>query len=145
MVIITLLNWIRLRVKMALTKNQRQQVWDKSNGFCWYCGCNLPEKGWHVDHVEPIGRYKNIKITENGVKHINTCEKLHLDTIENMVPTCSKCNLFKAAWNIEQFRSELIDQVERARQYSVNFRNAERYGLIQVTNKPVIFWFEQNR
>ncbi|WP_109042751.1 hypothetical protein [Escherichia coli] len=34
-------------------------------------------------------------------------------------------------------------QVERGRRSSVNFRTAERFGLIQVVNKPVVFWFEQ--
>ena len=113
---------------MVLTKKQRQLVFQKSNGVCWYCGCGLPEKGWHADHFEPIRRYKNIKITDKGVENFSACDYPHLNTVENMVPACSKCNLFKGVWSIEQFRSELIDQVDRARKYSVNFRNAEGYG-----------------
>ncbi|WP_234011263.1 hypothetical protein, partial [Cronobacter sakazakii] len=34
-------------------------------------------------------------------------------------------------------------QVERARAYSVNFRTAERFGLLHIVEKPVVFWFEQ--
>lgn len=127
---------------MALTKKQRQVVFAKSNGACWYCGCELPGKGWHADHVEPIRRFKSIKITDEGVKHINTCDNPHLDTVENMVPACRKCNLFKGVFSIEEFRKEITYQVERARDYSVNFRTAERFGLVEVNNKPVIFWFE---
>lgn len=127
---------------MALTKKQRQVVFAKSNGVCWYCGCELPEKGWHADHVEPIRRYKDVKITDKGVEHFNTCDNPHLDTVENMVPACRKCNLFKGVFSVEQFRAEISYQVERARDYSVNFRTAERFGLVEVINKPVIFWFE---
>ena len=51
--------------------------------------------GLTADHVEPIKRYKDFKITDKGVEHFNTCEKPHLDTIDNMVPACKKCNLFE--------------------------------------------------
>lgn len=40
---------------MAINK-KRQAIWDKSNGHCWYCGCQLGEKGWHADHFEPVVR-----------------------------------------------------------------------------------------
>nr|WP_233341334.1 DNA Repair ATPase [Escherichia coli] len=39
-------------------------------------------------------------------------------------------------------RKEISRRVERAVAYSVNFRTAERFGLIEVTEKPVVFWFE---
>ena len=127
---------------MKMSK-KRQAIFDKSGGKCWYCGCELV-KGWHADHIEPIRRYKDIEITDDGVRHFTTCENPHLDTIDNMVPACRKCNLFKGVFSIEGFRKELSYQIERARDYSVNFRNAERFGLITVTNKPVVFWFEDN-
>ena len=38
-----------------MTKKDRQIVFDKYNGKCAYCGCELV-KGWHVDHIEPIVR-----------------------------------------------------------------------------------------
>ena len=42
---------------MALTKKQRVELRMKFGGRCAYCGCELPEKGWHADHVEAeIGR-----------------------------------------------------------------------------------------
>ena len=130
---------------MALSKNERLIVWNKSNGACWYCGCKLPEKGWHADHIEPIRRFKDMKITDTGVEHFMSCDNPHLDTIENMVPACKKCNLFKGVFSVEEFRREITYQVERARSYSVNFRTAERFGLIEVVSKPVKFWFELNK
>lgn len=40
-------------------------------------------------------------------------------------------------------RREIEKQIERARAYSVNFRTAERFGLVEVIEKPVVFWFEK--
>lgn len=40
---------------MAISKKQREVVFNKYGGKCAYCGCAL-EKGWHVDHVEPCRR-----------------------------------------------------------------------------------------
>lgn len=121
---------------------KRQLIYDKSDGHCWYCGCDLV-KGWHADHVIPIRRYKDFRITDEGVEHFTTCENPELDTIDNLVPACRSCNLFKGVYNVEEFRRELELQVERARSYSVNFRTAERFGLLRATNKPVVFWFEE--
>jgi len=34
---------------------KRQKVYDKFNGRCAYCGCEL-KAGFHIDHIEPIRR-----------------------------------------------------------------------------------------
>lgn len=34
---------------------KRQIIFDKYNGKCAYCGCEL-QKLWHIDHIEPIVR-----------------------------------------------------------------------------------------
>ena len=98
---------------MTLTKKQRKEVWDKSDGVCWYCGCNLPGKGWHADHIEPIFR---------GWKERHEPER---NRMSNIVPACSKCNLLKSTYSLEVFREEVELQVARGRKYSSNFRNAE--------------------
>jgi 5-methylcytosine-specific restriction endonuclease McrA len=142
---------------MALTKKQRQQVWGKSGGKCWYCGGDLPEKGWHADHLEPIKREVGPvtrgprlsstdfgpvpdhiqKLLDDGMAHPER------DRVENMVPACAPCNLFKSTYSIEGFRREIGEQVERVRRGSVNFRTAERFGLVEATGVPVVFWFEE--
>jgi hypothetical protein len=45
---------------MALTKKQRAELRMKFGGRCAYCGCELPEKGWHADHVEAALRNGNL-------------------------------------------------------------------------------------
>lgn len=108
---------------------KRQVVWDKSKGHCWYCGCVLPEKGWHVDHLKPLFRGYDT--------HLQGC-----DTPENRVPSCAPCNLLKSVHTIEQFRVEIASQATRAKRTSVNVRTALRFKQIKITETPIVFWFE---
>jgi 5-methylcytosine-specific restriction endonuclease McrA len=129
---------------MALSSKQRQQVWAKSEGHCWYCGSRLPKRGWHADHVEPVLRESDYQ-QGKGFVQTGDMQAAHRDTIENMVPACAPCNLFKATFTVEEFRREISLQAERGRERSVNFRTAERFGLIEVRQMPVVFWYERHR
>lgn len=132
---------------MKLTRKQRLSLRMKFGGRCAYCGCQLPEKGWHADHVEPILRISEIdeEARKKGLSRLkNTGDVTYAarDSIENHYPACAPCNLFKSTFSVELFREQIVKQVERARASSVNFRTAERFGQIKVTQAPVIFWFE---
>ena len=139
-----------------MTKKQRQAILNKSNGHCWYCGEVLPEKGWHVDHLKPVYRNQPKRGSApdlfgpvpTEIRHLLNCKKDKMDnpenhSFENMVPSCAPCNLFKSVFTLEDFRAELQAQVDRARKTSVNFRTAERFGLIGVNIKPIVFYFER--
>lgn len=133
---------------MKLTPKQRSALRMKFGGRCAYCGWELPEKGWHADHVEPVLRISEIdeKARSKGLWRLrNTGDVIHSarDSIENHFPACAPCNLFKATFSVELFREQIAEQAERARLYSVNFRTAERFGQIQVTASPIVFWFER--
>lgn len=136
------------RPKNKITKAQRAELRMKFGWRRAYCGCVLPEKGWHADHVEPVRRDFEYVLAPvgSGVTHVarNTGKVLHPDlhTIENLFPACAPCNLFKGAFSVEGMRKEISQQVDRARTYSVNFRTAERFGLVEIVDKPVVFWFE---
>lgn len=135
--------------KNKISKMQRAELRMKFGGHCAYCGCKLPEKGWHADHVEPVRRdFELVRApVGSGVTHVarSTGKVMHpeLHAIENLFPSCAPCNLFKGAFSVEGMRKEITKQVERARAYSVNFRTAERFGLLHIVEKPVVFWFEQ--
>lgn len=137
---------------MAISKKIRQIVWNKSQGICWYCGTELPEKGWHVDHVQPVLRQSEIVPYEqrknpyaSEVKFTGTLTNPDKDNVDNMVPACAPCNLFKSTFSLEEFRQQIAAQPERGSKSSVNVRTAERFGLIKVVDKPVVFWFEESR
>ncbi|EAW8183920.1 HNH endonuclease [Salmonella enterica] len=133
---------------MALTRKQREKLRMKFGGRCAYCGCELPEKGWHADHVQAVLRKSEqcMKAAEKGIFRLKTTGEVfrpEADCPENLFPSCAPCNLLKTTYSLEMFRKQVSLQVERGRRSSVNFRTAERFGLISVLNKPVVFWFEQ--
>ncbi|EBZ1027599.1 HNH endonuclease [Salmonella enterica subsp. enterica serovar Muenchen] len=133
---------------MALTRKQRERLRMKFGGRCAYCGCMLPEKGWHADHVQAVLRKSErcMKAAEKGIFRLKSTGDVfrpEADCPENIFPSCAPCNLLKTTYSLEMFRKQVSLQVERGRRSSVNFRTAERFGLISVVNKPVVFWFEQ--
>lgn len=109
---------------------QRQAIWDKTGGKCFYCGCELPEKGWQKDHFHPV-----IRIGEKMAYP-------ELDTMENMVPSCAPCNNFKSSHPVDCYRKFISDQFENTLKYSTGLRQLNRLGLVDMSEKPVVFWFE---
>ena len=107
----------------------RKKIHKKYNGRCAYCGEEITLQSMQIDHiVSKTMHYKYPGIEPNRIDNLN--------------PSCRKCNNFKTVWGIEEFRHELEMQVDRLRRVS-QFDRALRYGLVEITNKPVTFYFEQ--
>lgn len=68
-----------------------------------------------------------------------------VDDIRNLNPACRVCNKWKTVWNLEEFRREIAEQVDRLKLRSSNFRMALKYGLVTETETPVTFHFEKRR
>ena len=120
---------------------KRKAIWDKSGGKCWYCGCELPERGWHADHFEPIRR--NFKYENHEIKHDGTSIHPERDTEENKVPCCAPCNIMKGSLPLESFRLTIENFKRSLNLYVTQYKFAKRYGLITETEQPVVFWFER--
>ena len=114
---------------MKLSKN-RQAIYDKSGGKCWYCGCVL-SKGWHSDHFYPVVRVGKSMLFPD------------LDTPANKVPSCPQCNMMKSSMNIECFRSVVAGFIGSLNQYTTQYKFAKKYGLVIETTTDVKFWFEK--
>lgn len=129
-------------------KIDRKAVYDKCNGHCAYCGQPIEFKAMQVDHVMPVIR--NTKFVPDpkgyGGKRVfdGTYDYPERLCIENCLPACRVCNNYKHTFSLETFRNELGKQLERARKNSANYRMALRYGLIQETPKPIVFYFESH-
>lgn len=128
-----------------MTKQNRQLVFDKYNGKCAYCGCDITLKKMQVDHIIPkidfaIHIKNRIRIPD-FLKHLTESDVNHID---NLNPACSICNKWKSAHHLELFRSELFEQIKRLNAYSSNYRIAKRYGLLEETLKPIKFYFEES-
>lgn len=115
---------------MKLTPKQRAELRMKFGGRCAYCGCELPEKGWHADHLEPVLRVGNMMIHH------------YRDTLDNLVPACHPCNLHKHSLDLVDYR-RIIDDGRREFLRSGKGKALVRMGLIDMKPDPVVFWFER--
>lgn len=61
---------------------------------------------------------------------------------KNYMPSCRSCNNFKKTFSIDSFRREVEAQIKRLRSAKPTFRLAERFGLIECKQKPIVFYFE---
>lgn len=109
-------------MRKPIPKKLREKVKKKYNGHCAYCG-EKPLK-LCIDHLVPVAH-------QHGTN----------DEF-NLMPSCYQCNNYKLTFDLETFRKMISEQVLMARKYSVNFRFAEKYGLVTEQIKPIKFYFE---
>ena len=111
--------------RKQLTKKQREEVYNKYDKHCAYCGCDLEYKDMQVDHFAPVYLFGD-----------NT-------NISNLMPSCRQCNFRKNTLTIEKFRKELELSTDRLRENNFMFRLLEKYNLITVNDNPVKFFYEK--
>lgn len=111
------------RRRKALSKDMRTRVYEMYGGHCAYCGREIDIKEMQVDHVQAV--YLNGK-----------------DEMENYRPACRQCNFYKSTMSVEGVREQLGLIVGRLEKL-LTFRLALAYGLIQITGRPVKFYFEE--
>ncbi|MGV6536220.1 HNH endonuclease [Klebsiella pneumoniae] len=125
-------------------KAQREELRLKFACRCAYCGCELKEKGWHADHVEPVRRDFDIVRAPQGsrVSHVARSDGrvFHPDRhdLDNLFPACSACNLQSDIFN-RRVQGTDCHQPERAQAYSSISAQPQRFGLVTVIEKPVVF------
>lgn len=96
--------------------NGKQKIYDKTNGFCAYCG-------------EPLGGVENM--TKD---HIIPLSHGGIDNDGNIFPACEPCNMHKGDWLLEEYREEVKIAVKEG---------VERYRKLQPDpNSPPVFYFE---
>lgn len=65
----------------------RKNIYELTNGKCFYCGCDLEFDNFHLDHFIP--------------KSIGGKQR------KNLVPSCPDCNLCKGKLDLESFRCKI--------------------------------------
>lgn len=132
-----------------MKKAVRQAIFDKYEGRCAYCGCELT-KGWHVDELEPIrrknkfvggyqdnnGEWVERRLVPDGCMHP---ERLNSD---NQMPACASCNINKHSMSLEEFRSLIQGFMKHLNERNTQYKIAKRYGLVKEFIEPVVFYFE---
>ena len=112
--------------RKPIPKKIREQVYQKCNGHCAYCGCELEYKDMQVDHVTSV--YGNDGSND----------------VENLMPSCRMCNFYKSTFSIEVFRKNLETLYERLQKLFI-YRLALKYGLITEHKNKVVFYFEKEK
>jgi 5-methylcytosine-specific restriction endonuclease McrA len=129
---------------VGFNKTIREQIHQKYDGHCAYCGEEIKIKEMQVDHIIP--QYNFISQVQKRwrippfLTHLKETDLHHID---NLMPTCRVCNKWKSAFDLEQFRREDYEQVKRLNDYSSNFRMAKKYGLVIENVTPIVFYFER--
>lgn len=116
-----------------ITYTKRKAVFKKYGGKCAYCGCELNENNYNVDHINPLFRGRKqsqLKVQKGSSK------------IENLNPSCYSCNCSKSSYTIEQWREQLELKTKRLIRDSSQFRIALRFGLIKEVKNNVVFYYE---
>ena len=136
---------------MKLSKPEREELRMMFGGFCAYCGAELPEKGWHVDHVKAVlydSEYRPSALI-NGVYRASGFVKTgklrypENDNKDNLFPSCLACNINKSDMPLETWRKFLADGPESLASYNGRFRHMLRFKVVVVNPEPLLFWFEK--
>lgn len=110
--------------RRKLIKEERQRIYEKTNGRCAYCGCEIKPQEMVVDHIK-------------AHIHGGTCDE------SNLFPACRPCNHRKGTSSLSSFRKQLGMSADVLMRDSVTFRNAVRYGLVKLNPHEIKFYFEE--
>jgi 5-methylcytosine-specific restriction endonuclease McrA len=124
-------------------KIDRQEVHDKFQWHCAYCGCDILLKEMQVEHIIPKSNFE-MRVSNNinvpsFLTHLRVWNENHID---NLFPSCRSCNYYKETKSLDTFRKELEKQRERL-QDNFNYKMAKKYWQIQETPIDIIFYFER--
>ena len=108
-----------------MNAEKRKEVYQKYHERCAYCGKSITFTEMQVDHIVP----KRIGGT---------------DEIENLNPSCRRCNHYKRASNLETFRALLVTLHERIGKIYI-VKVAVDYRLVTVQPFDGEFYFERLR
>lgn len=119
--------------RRRLTKEERHQVLEMCDHRCAYCGTELETtRQLHVDHVIPMEFHE-----------LYSVEGYDLDTMDNYLPACCSCNIYKHTYRLEKFRAAIERMPDVLFRDAATFRHAVRFGMVEVKPHPVVFYFEQ--
>ena len=130
---------------MGFSKKKREEVHGKYNGCCSYCGQDIAYSDMQVDHIIPKSNFETTIHNKYRVpKFLNHLTLEDVNHIDNLNPSCRRCNKFKDSMDLETFREELQKQLERAETTSANFRRALQFGQVIKTPRDIVFHFEKS-
>ena len=76
-----------------IKKINRKEVYDKYNGKCAYCGCDITLKEMQIDHLVPLYRNDSDEQLNRG--------KIRTNDMSNLMPSCLSCNHYKSTFTLD--------------------------------------------
>lgn len=114
-------------------KSTQQKVWNKTQGFCAYCGVKLlpPSAGtredFRVDRIVPRSSGGNT-------------------TLANLAPCCQGCNCLKRSRSLESFRDVMLHR-KLPRCTADHIAHLNSLGITLPPDfpcyPPYLFWYER--
>jgi hypothetical protein len=119
--------------------NRRLEIFNKYNGHCAYCGCELSKSNFAVDHIEPIFR-GSTDAQLNWYKR-----ERGIESMENYNPCCKSCNSSKSTFTLEMWRSEISKKFDRMKRDCSSYSLMLRFGFIEEKRDKILFYFERQQ
>jgi len=116
---------------MNKKEEQRQRVWLKYDKHCAYCGKEIEYKDMQIDHQRPKA-YAPFPNDKNSA----------VNSFENLMPSCRRCNHYKRAETLEGFRELMVTLYDRIKGQYIS-KVAIDYGIIVIKPFDGIFYFEK--
>jgi 5-methylcytosine-specific restriction endonuclease McrA len=114
-----------------MKKEQRVEVYNKYDGHCSYCGKEIAYEDMQVDHYMP----QRLRKFHNRYAHID------FDGIDNLMPTCRRCNHYKRSLLPENFRKQMKTLHERIKKIYI-CKVALDYDILNIEPFEGTFYFE---
>lgn len=112
------------RENYSKLKIDRQQVYNKCNGHCAYCGKEIKYKDMQVDHIWP--------------QHLGGAD----NRITNLNPSCRRCNHYKRGETLHAFRITMSTLHTRVCSHYIG-KVAIDYNIVSITPFDGKFYFEK--
>lgn len=119
-------------------KELKDNLFDKYNGRCAYCGSKIHRDDYHIDHIVSKNSFKKDR-------HSFYALGIDFEGFDNLNPSCYQCNIYKSTYSIEEFREYIERQINRLRKRVPGILLAEKYGLITYNDVEVVFYFEKQK
>jgi len=111
---------------------EKEAVYNKYNGHCAYCGKELGRlANLRVDHATPIGKDSSFGFLQSK-----------LNSIDNLMPACNHCNIYKGQLNIEDFRFKMF-RLHKVIKSIFAVKIAIDFGIITLPDWSGKFYFEK--
>ena len=81
---------------MSDMEKLREEILAKTGGKCAYCGKELHNKAWQLDHA--------VSVSSKG-------RRRGYSDKENLLPSCPRCNLRKGLYSLRLFRNHIKERL----------------------------------